>query len=424
MRFWQAVTVALLVTGYAGYYLCRSDLSVALPLLIQEMAGRGIPRDEATTRLGTIASLGVLAYAIGKFPSGGLADFLGGRRNYLLGMAGSVLFTFLFAAAGGIPLFTLAWIGNRGIQSLGWAGIVKITSKWFSFSTYGSVMGIISLSFLFGDAVSRQFMSTLIAHGFGWRGVFYSAGGVLAVILVINLLLVKESPKGMGFAEPAVNPGNLFRQGGEQHTPTSVRALLQTFGRSRVFWLVCVLSLGMTLVRETFNLWTPTYFTQAVGLSNADAAQKSALFPLFGGISVLLSGFLSDRLGRGGRAAIILCGMLLAGATLLVLGLANFKDEPGWPVALVALVAFLIIGPYAYLAGAIALDFGGKQGSGTASGLIDGIGYLGGVLAGNSMANIAVTWGWKGAFAVLAAVTWAASIAAALYFRHQRQPEQ
>jgi OPA family glycerol-3-phosphate transporter-like MFS transporter len=180
----------------------------------------------------------------------------------------------------------------------------------------------------------------------------------------------------------------------------------------------------MTLVRETFNLWTPTYFTQAVGLTNADAAQKSALFPLFGGISVLLSGFLSDRLGRAGRAGIILCGMLLAGATLLILGMANFKDVPGWPVALVALVAFLIIGPYAYLAGAIALDFGGKQASGTASGLIDGVGYLGGVLAGNSMANIAVTWGWKGAFAVLAAVTWLASIAAALYFVHQRQPEQ
>ena len=206
--------------------------------------------------------------------------------------------------------------------------------------------------------------------------------------------------------------------------PPAFAGLLRTFGRSRVFWLVCILSLGMTLVRETFNLWTPTYFTQAVGLTNADAAQKSALFPLFGGISVLLSGFLSDRLGRAGRAGIILCGMILAGATLLVLGLANFKDTPGWPVALVALVAFLIIGPYAYLAGAIALDFGGKQGSGTASGLIDGVGYLGGVLAGNSMANIAVTWGWKGAFAVLAGVTWLGSIAAALYFVHQRHPER
>src|ERR1700726_4550853 len=101
MRFWQAVTVALLMTGYAGYYLCRSDLSVALPLLIQEMVARGIARDEATTRFGTIASLGVLAYAIGKFPSGGLADFLGGGRNYLVGMGGLGSFQFFFFGFGG-----------------------------------------------------------------------------------------------------------------------------------------------------------------------------------------------------------------------------------------------------------------------------------------------------------------------------------
>lgn len=423
LHFWQSLTVALVVTGYAGYYLCRSDLSVSMPLLLQEMAARGIPVEQATVHLGTVASLGVLAYAIGKFPSGGLADFLGGRRNYLLGMAGSVLFTFLFAVSGGLPLFTLAWIGNRGVQSLGWAGIVKITSKWFSFSSYGTVMGIISLSFLFGDAASRQFMGALIAHGLGWRGVFWTAGGVLATLLLINMPLVKESPRELGLPEPEVNPANLFRQAGDLHTPRSVGALLGAFGRSRVFWLVCVLSLGMTIVRETFNLWTPTYFTQALGLSNADAAGKSALFPLFGGISVLLSGFLSDRMGRSGRAGIILCGMVLAGAALLILGLANFSGTPGWPVALVALVAFLIIGPYAYLGGAIALDFGGKQGSGTASGLIDGVGYLGGVLAGSSVASVAVAWGWKGAFTALAAVTWLASIAAALYFVDQRRPD-
>jgi len=422
LRLWQALTLATLVTGYSGYYLCRSDLSVCLPLLIQELTSRGVAVRDATTRLGTVASLGVLAYAIGKFPSGGLADFLGGRRNFLIGMAGAVLFTFLFAAAGGLPLFTLAWIGNRAVQSLGWAGMVKITSKWFSFSSYGSVMGIISLSFLFGDAAARQFMSTLIAHGMGWRGVFCAAGGVLAALLLLNLFVVKESPQELGLPEPQVNPANLFLQEGERHTPTSIRSLLTTFARSRVFWLVCVLSLGMTLVRETFNLWTPTYFTQGIGFSNAEAAAKSALFPLFGGISVVLSGFVSDRLGRGGRAAIILFGMLLAGAALLILGLTDFTGESIWPVTLVAVIAFLIIGPYAYLAGAIALDFGGKQGSGTASGLIDGVGYLGGVLAGNSMASIAVTWGWKGAFTVLAAVTWAASIAAALYLLDQRRP--
>ena len=32
----QAWTVALLFAGYAAYYFCRSDLSVAMPLLIED----------------------------------------------------------------------------------------------------------------------------------------------------------------------------------------------------------------------------------------------------------------------------------------------------------------------------------------------------------------------------------------------------
>ncbi len=198
-----------------------------------------------------------------------------------------------------------------------------------------------------------------------------------------------------------------------------MRSLLETFGRSRVFWLVCLLSCGITILRETFNLWTPTYFTQSVGLTAADAAQKSALFPLFGGISVLLAGILSDYLGRSGRAAIIFCGMLLSAAVLFLLAFGNFESSKAAQVSLIALVAFVMMGPYSYLAGAISLDFGGKQGSGTASGLIDGAGYLGGVLAGNSFAGISVMWGWKGAFASLAVVALASSAAAAAYLNHQ-----
>ena len=421
LLYWQVLTISLLVVGYAGYYLCRSDLSVALPMIIQELAERGINPDLATIRLGTIASLGVLAYAIGKFPSGGICDFLGGRRNFLAGMFSSVLFTVVFALAGGFPLFTWAWIGNRLVQSTGWAGMVKISSRWFSYSSYGTVMGIISLSYLFGDAAARQFMATLIRHGLGWRGVFLVAATALLVIFLLNLLWLKETPKEIGETEPQTNPLNVFKAEGEKHTPAGLRQLLGPLLGSCVFWLVCLLSLCVTLVRETFNLWTPTYFTQALGISNATAAQNSALFPLFGGVSVLLAGYMSDRLGRGGRAAIIFYGLMLTGVALVILGYANLGGSRVWPVLLVTAVAFLMLGPYSYLAGAIALDFGGKQGSATASGFIDGVGYLGGVLAGGSVATIRVAWGWKGAFAVLAGVTWLSSAAAALFLINQRR---
>ena len=80
-----------------------------------------------------------------------------------------------------------------------------------------------------------------------------------------------------------------------------------------------------------------------------------------------------------------------------------------------------MLGPYSYFAGAISLDFGGKQGSATASGWIDGLSYLGGVMAGSSMANVIVGWGWKGAFAVLAGVALLSSGAAGIYLNSTRR---
>ncbi|MGA3189002.1 MAG: MFS transporter [Bryobacteraceae bacterium] len=404
-----------MTSGYAGYYLCRSNFSVAVPLLIQEMGARGIPANSATVQLGAIASWGVLAYAIGKFPSGWLADFLGGRRNFLYGMGGAIFFTVMFALGGGMPIFTLAWFGNRLVQSLGWAGMVKVTSRWFSYSQYGAVMGLISLSYLFGDAAARQFMALLIAHGLGWRGVFFAAAAVLGVLLVLNAIFLRETPASRGLPEPDANPTNLFHERGDAPRPETLRTLLTPFAASPIFWLVCLISIGVTLMRETFNFWTPAYFTQALGLSNADAAQRSALFPLFGGLSVLLAGFLSDRLGARGRALIIFIGLILTSAALALLSTIT-GGSPDVRVWLVTLVAFLMLGPYSYFAGAISLDFGGKQGSATASGLIDGLSYLGGVLAGSSVANITVRWGWGRTFAVLATVALLSSAAAGVYF--------
>jgi sugar phosphate permease len=420
MLRWQVLTLLLMVVGYAGCYLCRSNFSIALPQITQSLVEQGYSLDQARVRLGTVASLGVLGYALGKFVTGSLADVLGGRRNVLMGMVGSVAFTILFALGGSVPWFSLAWIGNRMVQSLCWTGMVKVTSKWFSFSAYGTAMGVISLSYLFGDAAARRFMGWLLEAGFGWRAVFLAAGGGLFGFFLLNLVWLKESPVAINEPEPPINPLNLFGPAGEMSRPASLRELLVPLLRSREFIVVCLLSLGLTLMRETFNTWTPTYFREALGLSDSQAANHSAWFPLLGGVSVLLAGWLSDRLGHGGRAAVIFCGCLLSAAVLLALGYYDFTSASLAPVGLVGLVGFLMIGPYSYLAGAISLDLGGKQGSGTACGIIDGVGYLGAILAGDSVARVSVAYGWPGAFKALAGVALLTTFGAAVFFRIQR----
>jgi OPA family glycerol-3-phosphate transporter-like MFS transporter len=423
LKRWQWLTVGLMVVGYAGYYLCRSNLSATMPSITEDLVARGMDPGDVKDRLGWAVSLGTIGYALGKFAAGSMTDLLGGRRNYLIGMAGAVACTMLIPLGGSLPIFTLIWFSNRLIQSLGWPGMIKITSRWFSYSTYGTVIGVISLSFLFGDAAARVFMGRLIDAGLGWREVFWVAGGVLAVLLVVNVALIRESPKELGLHEPATNPQNLFGALGEDPHPEAAGPLLATLARSPAFWIVCLLSLGLTLLRETFNNWTPTYLVEGVGLSKGAAAGMSSLFPFFGGISVILAGFLGDHFGRGGRATFILGGILLCSLALLVLGATSFAGRSREALTLVAAVAFLLIGPYSYLAGAIALDFGGKRGSATACGLIDGVGYLfGGVVAGKVVSSLSYTLGWQGVFKMLAAVALLTAVAAAFFLVNQLRP--
>jgi len=407
----QIRTIVLLFTGYAACYYCRADLSVATPLLAEELSRRGMSHGEALVRLGTITSLGVLAYAVGKLFLTGLGDYWGGRRNFLIGVGGAALFTLLFGLSGTLPLFTLAWVGNRLTQSLGWAGLIKVSSKWFNYSAYGSIIGILSLSYLAGDALARQQMGLLIEHGYGWRALFLFAAAVATVTLIASFLWLRESRVEEGHPQAQPNPLNLFSA--SEAPPASVWALLQPLLRSRAFLLVCLLSFGCTIIRETFNTWTPAYLRDQLGFSMSRSATVSAIFPGVGLVSVLFAGWLSDRLGLNGRAVIMFAGLSGTVAALLVLmGVHPGGGSGSFPVLMIGVVAFCLLGPYSYLGGAFALDFGGKQASAASSGIIDGIGYLGGVLAGDTAARIANAYGWEGVFVSLAAVSAAAAIAA------------
>ena len=418
---WQFTTIALLFAGYAAYYFCRSDLSVAMPLLVDYLRQHGSDGNTGLIRLGGIASLGVVTYAVGKLLLTGLGDLWGGKRVFVSGMGGALAFTILFALGGGIPLFTLAWIGNRLSQSIGWAGLVKVCSKWFSYTSYGTVVGILSLSFLVGDAAARQFMGMLIQHGYGWRALFYFAAAVAAVIFVANVLFLRESRSALGLGEPEANPLNVFKAGTRRET---IGSLLKPLLSNQGFWIVCLLSLGCTLIRETFNTWTPLYLRASFSFSDAAAAKASAVFPGVGALSVLLSGWISDRLGTTGRSIVMLFGLIATALGLLALMFTRSGSPGAAPVALLGLVAFGLLGPYSYLGGALALDFGGKQGGATASGIIDGIGYLGGILAGSGVAQTSVAFGWRGVFFGLAIVSALCAATAALLWRYQRGQEQ
>ena len=415
LRIAQARTVALLFLGYAACYFCRSNLSVATPLLIDELGRHGISHDDALVAIGSLASFGVFAYALGKWFLTSLGDYWGGKRNLLIATGGATVFTLLFAASAALPVFTLAWIGNRLSQSIGWSALVKVSSKWFHYSRYGTVIAILTCSYLLGDAAARQSMSLLLERGVGWRGLFLFGAAVAGAMFLANLFLLRESCTDEGHPEAVANPRNVFASG--QQPPRSYLTLVLPLLRTRAFLTVCLLGFATTMVRETFNTWTPVYFRDFMGYSVSHAASASAIFPAAGALSVLLAGWTSDRLGHHCRALLLLGGLTATAAALLVLTtLKPAGASSVLPIVMVGLVALCLMGPYAFLPGAFALDFGGKQAGAVASGLVDGTGYLGGVLSGYAMGKISVAFGWGGVFVTLATVAALAALGAAYLY--------
>ena len=411
----QIITLVALCLGYAGYYLCRSDLSVITPLLLTD-SQLGLTKES----LGRITSIAIFAYAVGKVVSGVAVDFLGGKRLFVLAMVASVACTIVFGFGTSVTFFIVVWALNRFVQSAGWNALVKVATNWFSHHQYGRVMSFLSLSFLFGDAIGRLFLGQLIKWGWSWKAVLLAAAATLSLICVFCIFTLREKPEiyHLGGEAPEENPHNLFV---EDEAPPNVWRLLKPFLTSPAFWTVAVMSFGFTLVRETFNFWLPQYLKEMADMADGEAGQWSSLFPFFGGFSVLICGWLSDNPLRGQRGLLMAVASGLLTVCLAAMGFIPPHSGPVLPVTLMCLVALLLLGPYCFLGGAISMDLGGKKGGATASGLVDSAGYFGGALSGSAVGAIAQQWGWSSAFLTLSGVSFLTCVAGTTYWlRHER----
>jgi OPA family glycerol-3-phosphate transporter-like MFS transporter len=281
-------------------------------------------------------------------------------------------------------------------------------------------MGFLSLSFLFGDAAARLLLGEFIDYGFGWQAVFLFSAAILGVIALVNMVTLKSSPQELGFETTVVNPNNLFGQDGDSTRPKGVRDLLGPLLSSGSFWIVLFLSAGMTLIRQSFTFWTPTFLVEVAGMSNSSAAQYSLLYPLVGGFSVLFAGHASDRWTAGRRGLVMTLVLAPLVPTLLVMGTLETTGALV-PLLLVSASAFMLIGPYSFLSGAMALDLGGKKGSSTAAGFIDGAGYAGAILSGWAVGWVAQHFGWNWVFIALAIVAALTLVAAIVYWRYHEE---
>ncbi len=402
---WRLSTFWVMLLGYVGYYLVRGNLSVAMPLLSQQLG-------YTNTDLAIILTVSELVYSLGKFTTGPLADRIGGKSVFLIGMAGAILFNFLFPLQSSILWFTVIWSLCRYSLSMGWGGIMKTIGAWYEPERTGTIMGLISINFQFGGVAASLFAGWLISLGMGWQSLFTIPACLVLGVLLWSALASRESPShvvpGVRFGSMGAKKPTLESFSHDNERPLTFREIFGTLIRVRLFRQIVVFSFVAHLLRSTFMYWTPKILVD-LGLGNVKAAFSSAVFPLMGCLGTIFIGWYTDRFSRDGNRTGMMT-LMLAGLVLCMLGIAALiplgTDASRMGIVmLLGLSGFLMYGPYSLSAGAMALDLVGSRAIGTCTGIIDGVGYIGGAVASWGAGVMADRAGWREVFIALAFIS-------------------
>jgi sugar phosphate permease len=398
LLYWRTSTFWVMLIGYVGYYICRGNLAAAFPLLTQEFG-------YSNTQLGLIASLSEMAYAAGKFINGPLADKVGGRKIFLVGMAGAISFNIIFAISASLTAFIIVWCFCRYFLSMGWGGLTKTIGNWYPRERNGTVMGLISVNFQFGGVVATLFAGFLVAMDVPWQGVFIYPAMVLTMILFWSYFTSRSSPNdvvpGARPIEGETSKEQIADYGDEEQPPVST--IMKTLLRLPIYRQLLVFSFLTTLLRSVFLFWTPKFLFD-IGLGASSAILRSAIFPLLGVAGTVFIGWYTDHHARNGDRARMMWMMLsvLVFCMIAIAVLSN-ASEPNFNLILFFLGAsgFFLLGPYSMSSGCLTLDIAGAKGAGSCTGIIDGMGYIGGAIAAFAAGILSDYLGWPQVFLVL-----------------------
>jgi sugar phosphate permease len=156
-RFWRCRVFALSWLAYGGFYLCRKNFSIAMPLLSQD---QGFTEDNFAMVLFFYG----LFYALGQFYNGFLSDKFGPRLIVGIGLFLSILANIFMGFAAALLVFGLWWCINGIGQSAGWSGTVKNMAHWFRRKERGVVMSWWATCYVIGAIVATGLATFVVTH--------------------------------------------------------------------------------------------------------------------------------------------------------------------------------------------------------------------------------------------------------------------
>lgn len=375
---------------YAAMYMGRYNLSFANKSLSDEYGWD-------KTQIGAIITAALTIYGLSALFNGPIVDKIGGKKAMLIGSIGTVVFNFFFGlgaylgflGTGTLLLtyFASVWALNSYFQSYSALSLIKVNAGWFQVSERGV------FSAIFGSMIQSGRALIFIIGGFAvtvlpWQWVFFIPSMIVACMSLLTYINVKNTPEAAGL-------GHL-----DTHDATSgdtekidLKYVFKKVISNPIAITIAVAEFCTGFVRHGFEQWFPRYMQEYQKLAlDSPIFQKGALGVVLAGIAgAFFAGYASDWLFQSRRTPVAFIGYALIIFSLTTIWLAN-------DVTLV-IVAFIsnslgISMVHSMLSGTASMDFGGQRAAATATGMFDGMQYLGGAFVGVGVGWLLDNFGW------------------------------
>jgi sugar phosphate permease len=389
----QGVVLWVLWLTYGSFYFCRNNLGVALPGIEAELG-------YTKSQMGTVLMSLKLAYGVGQFINGQLAERYSPRWLIALGLLASAALNVLFGWATALYMLTFIWACNGYVQALGWPPTMRVAANWFPAAKRGRAIGVIGTGYQLCGALTFV-VAGWAADRFGWRGALYVPAVLLAASAIHMLLFLKDAPAvttddGSGL-QPAVAQ------------PASLRANLAVTLTNPSLWLVAIALCLLDACRYGFTDWGVTHLQEVVQDSVSTAAFNSAVLPCGGIAGAFLAGWMTDRFFNGRRAPVICMLLVLLGLLALA-----YDSVIHWGLApsvlMLFCIGFCIFGPQVLLVGTLPVDLARRGTAAAAAGFVNFMGYMGAAAGDKATGHLAEDYGWPLAVRFWAACAFAGAL--------------
>ena len=333
----------LVVTSFASFItpFIGSATNIALPAIGKEFSADAV-------LLSWVATSFLLSAAVFLAPFGRLADIVGRKKIFNIGLIITTVFSILCAYANSIQML-IAWRIFQGLgSSMMFGTAMAIITSVFPKERRGKALGIV-VSAVYAGLTLGPFIGGIITKQWGWHGIFLAIVPFAIISFLFSVIFLRKEwadAKGekfdwkgsiiyglaivllmYGFSELPSVEGFIFTIGGilgiaifiyfekRQKFPVINISLFQ---ENRVFAFSNYAALINYSATFAIGFLLSLYLQYIKGLNPQEAGQILVVQPLLMAIFSPITGKLSDKIDAGKVASI---GMAIISAGLFIIAL-------------------------------------------------------------------------------------------------------